>query len=291
MYIQQLIELKERSEVYSQQAAEKFIEEVNENRYPVIEMRDTVVRKVWNKRFSDSEQQDGDNGVFITSDFDFDVVSNEFVVVLTKCQSPIEYIHVLMREENGKSVIDRFDVISRHRLNDPMGYELNDKAEYLISVSPTFDKDDYNSVNTGVTNYFITLCEKLGIGLSDEDENSFHDYAALWLIKTVFALSYISEKYRNQTVYVREVPNSKKVSLQPHNTSSNFTSSNVVEIGDFKIIYPNKGNGDRTYTRHIESWTVRGHIRHYKSGKVAYIKPFVKGDRSVPVQNKVYQVS
>lgn len=27
------------------------------------------------------------------------------------------------------------------------------------------------------------------------------------------------------------------------------------------------------------SWTVRGHLRHYKSGKVVYIKPYIKGDK------------
>ena len=288
MNIEQLFELKYQNDAYSQQVAEKFIKEVNENRYPVVEMRDAIVRSAWNKRIRDCEQQD--NGVFISSDFDIDVVSNEFVVVLTRCHSPIEYIHILLREENGKTVIDRFDVFSRHQLNDPTGVELNDKMAYLLSVSPTFDKDDYNNVNTGVANIYITLCEKLGIVLSDEDVNMFLDCAALWLIKTVFALSYISEKYRNQKVYVREVSKRTIARIHTNKASSNITAANVVEIEDLKIVYPNRGNGDRAYTRHIESWAVRGHIRRYKSGKVAYIKPFIKGDRNVPVQNKVYQV-
>lgn len=33
----------------------------------------------------------------------------------------------------------------------------------------------------------------------------------------------------------------------------------------------------RQYKRHAESWTVRGHVRRYKSGKVVYIKPYNKG--------------
>lgn len=27
---------------------------------------------------------------------------------------------------------------------------------------------------------------------------------------------------------------------------------------------------------HLASWTVKGHIRHYKSGKVTYVKPHTK---------------
>jgi hypothetical protein len=34
----------------------------------------------------------------------------------------------------------------------------------------------------------------------------------------------------------------------------------------------------KTYERHTEAWTVSGHPRHYKNGKVIYIKPYVKGN-------------
>lgn len=33
----------------------------------------------------------------------------------------------------------------------------------------------------------------------------------------------------------------------------------------------------RQYRRYCEAWEVRGHYRHYKSGKVSYVKPHVKG--------------
>ncbi len=44
----------------------------------------------------------------------------------------------------------------------------------------------------------------------------------------------------------------------------------------------------RAYTKHIESWTVRGHIRRYKSGKTVYIKPYVKGKGKK--EPKIYKV-
>jgi hypothetical protein len=38
-----------------------------------------------------------------------------------------------------------------------------------------------------------------------------------------------------------------------------------------------RGSSGREFTRHTESWTVRGHLRKLPNGKVVYIKPYVKG--------------
>lgn len=38
---------------------------------------------------------------------------------------------------------------------------------------------------------------------------------------------------------------------------------------------------NRTYTRKTESWWVKGHKRRYKSGKVVWIEPYIKGDGEV----------
>lgn len=54
----------------------------------------------------------------------------------------------------------------------------------------------------------------------------------------------------------------------------------------------------RKYTKHInhckhvftcEHWEVRGHYRHYKSGKVVYVKPFEKGkNKDTKLKDKIY---
>lgn len=39
-----------------------------------------------------------------------------------------------------------------------------------------------------------------------------------------------------------------------------------------------------------ESWTFRGHYRHYKSGKIVYVNPYTKGSKdgkSIPKEYKV----
>lgn len=44
----------------------------------------------------------------------------------------------------------------------------------------------------------------------------------------------------------------------------------------------------RPFTRHIESWGVRGHWRTYKNGKKIWIKPQVRGVKEVAPHSKVY---
>jgi hypothetical protein len=45
----------------------------------------------------------------------------------------------------------------------------------------------------------------------------------------------------------------------------------------------------RDYERHKLGWTVRGHWRHYQSGKEVWIKPQVRGDKE-NVEGKIYEV-
>lgn len=49
-------------------------------------------------------------------------------------------------------------------------------------------------------------------------------------------------------------------------------------------IYQNKLPKTRQW--HIDCWSVRGHIRHYKNGKTTYIKPYTKGNKN-KTNNKI----
>ena len=56
----------------------------------------------------------------------------------------------------------------------------------------------------------------------------------------------------------------------------------------------------RKYAKHInhckhtitcEHWEVRGHYRHYKSGKIVFIKPYAKGkNKEAKVKNTIYKI-
>lgn len=43
--------------------------------------------------------------------------------------------------------------------------------------------------------------------------------------------------------------------------------------------------------RQTESWTVRGHIRRYKSGKVIHVKEHTKGKKNSPMKPKDYRIN
>lgn len=42
--------------------------------------------------------------------------------------------------------------------------------------------------------------------------------------------------------------------------------------------------------RFVESWNVRGHYRHYKSGKTVYVKPYRKGKVDGKTETKTYEI-
>lgn len=46
----------------------------------------------------------------------------------------------------------------------------------------------------------------------------------------------------------------------------------------------------RSYTHHVESFDVAGHYRHYKSGKVVFVKGYVKGNKDVKPVDKTYKI-
>jgi len=41
------------------------------------------------------------------------------------------------------------------------------------------------------------------------------------------------------------------------------------------------------FVRHCEAWNVRGHYRHYRSGKIGFVKPYVKGKGRLNQKNYV----
>lgn len=54
-----------------------------------------------------------------------------------------------------------------------------------------------------------------------------------------------------------------------------------IDVDAFIVDHPPKkhdeANNDAVKTWHCPAWEVRGHYRHYKSGKVTYVKPHTKG--------------
>lgn len=67
------------------------------------------------------------------------------------------------------------------------------------------------------------------------------------------------------------------------------TSKTVNLSQGLKIQFVNIYKDTRSYERHTKGWNVRGHYRHYKSGKTVYIKPFCKGECNI--YDKKYSIT
>lgn len=64
----------------------------------------------------------------------------------------------------------------------------------------------------------------------------------------------------------------------------------TVDISGIKIRYVYIDVPKKVYNRYVEGWHVRGHMRHYKSGKTVYIKPYYKGNNK-DEKSKEYKIS
>lgn len=76
------------------------------------------------------------------------------------------------------------------------------------------------------------------------------------------------------------------------NTISKKAKKNKIEynlLDAIKIYQKNEGE-KRKYEITCESWDIRGHFRHYKSGKVVWIAPYKKGKKIKEENNKEYKL-
>lgn len=114
---------------------------------------------------------------------------------------------------------------------------------------------------------------------------------------------YLTVVLDNRKTIIKEVKMDNKVSKQENIKNDNSKKVNniikkkVINLSNDNIKYKLTINNEiannlikRTYTRRTETWQVRGYERHYKSGKVTYVKPFIKGNKNGKIENKVYKI-
>ena len=100
-------------------------------------------------------------------------------------------------------------------------------------------------------------------------------------IKTriVFALNlfyYIETRLRKERHRIKRLMPTPEQIERAEKTATPYESSPIL-IKDISVQYIYEPHEARKYQRHCEAWGVRGHYRHYKSGKVVYIRPHTKG--------------
>lgn len=91
-----------------------------------------------------------------------------------------------------------------------------------------------------------------------------------------------------QTVVKISKPGSKpkKKGKKPRVSKEITLSFNDIE----KVVY-SRPELPRTYTHHVESFDVAGHYRHYKSGKVVFVKGYTKGNKDAKISDKTYKIN
>lgn len=102
--------------------------------------------------------------------------------------------------------------------------------------------------------YLYATFVKMGLAILDSVESQLKKNRKV--IKKMMPTPEEKETIKNEDVYYESLP---------------------VRIKDISVRYIYEPHNMRKYNRHCEKWGVRGHYRHYKNGKVVFIKPYSKG--------------
>lgn len=130
------------------------------------------------------------------------------------------------------------------------------------------------------------------------DNDKMADSNALKLInKFVKVMCYIIIVKDNKNIVYKKVEHTETTKTSTNNTNYRYKRKNIEVLNKEKVVYSldiKSKNGYRqfkkSYTRHTESWQVMGFTRHYKSGKVIYVKPHVRGNKNKDTEKKEYIV-
>ena len=113
-------------------------------------------------------------------------------------------------------------------------------------------------------------------------------------IRTMAWINYLMEHPQQKVIVKNDVGASSK---KPNNNTNYTTHNNnlrTVNLNDIFIKTSDKKTVSKIKSKQIHRvaccWSVRGHFRHYKSGKVVYIKPFEKGNGRTNIIKKNYKL-
>lgn len=100
--------------------------------------------------------------------------------------------------------------------------------------------------------------------------------------------------YMNEKRPIEYVSLNKKISLKKECAKkSRIQNSESIVVKNSSPIRKNINNqpSKRSYTKPTKAVNVRGFVRHYKNGKVVYIKPFTRYSNCFePIKNKTYRI-
>jgi hypothetical protein len=117
--------------------------------------------------------------------------------------------------------------------------------------------------------------------ISDEEGIDAINTTVEFLAKTFTAIQLYIEQVRDNAEVVEIQKERKPIIKKARAKSGASGKPRKIYISRKKYVVkyddPVEKRGSRSYQRRTESWVVSGHKRHYKSGLVIYINPYVKG--------------
>ena len=166
----------------------------------------------------------------------------------------------------------------------------NEEMEISTIVHPVFEISSLiqqsQSMNHSTKKALQEIVDEFSIH-EIETAKTFYTILSIFInVKIQEATKSYQDKKQNESTSVEnigEMPVSQKKKIEESQPSIS-QKKNIIHIGDSISITRVKGSKitrSNILHRRCRKWSVRGHVRHYKSGKTVYIKPFEKGvDRS-----------
>ena len=217
-----------------------------------------------------------EEGYLIFEDADVldDNANDEIKYIAKKTHAVYRKIETMYKMLNGKETILYFKF-----LNDSELY-IERYTDKMLIQKGKYHVDTIRSMKINSLNLLWRIQVEL-IGWNEKTAQEYlkskTDYCvailvtALWYIATTKSTKYIHD----EVAYPLVRQNEKKVSTIKEVTSKKITTP-IYDLGKTKVV------SLEMLKKHKQGWTyshafsVRGHYRHYKSGKVVFIKSFTK---------------
>lgn len=135
-------------------------------------------------------------------------------------------------------------------------------------------------------NFFLENGAIQAIKSVNDAYNSWLDYTPEDAINRIriallSVFNYIQSKMQCEMKHIKR-SKTQVLEKQHANVAKHKCKCKPVRVADFQYRYVyDPHETTRNYMRHVDAWGVRGHYRHYKSGKVVFIHPHTRGSGAV----------
>lgn len=190
----------------------------------------------------------------------------------------VEDVYKLVFEEKGNNVLFKYLTNTEMLVRD---------GEFIMPLAFIWNKKTKN-----VTVVFDAVFS--GVGNIEDVKAAYRQDLISSAISVRQSLMAYMEHTKDSPKYVHtdyEKVMKKKKGKRKNGKSNSRTRVSYVTNKVYSLDFASDdkiADNKREYNRHIESWGVRGHLRHLKSGKSIWINPYKKGTGRT--ESKIYRV-